>query len=257
LAAAVYGNIVAPMPGSHKHRQIFVRERTDVRKADILEVGALDSPTFPKLTRSYLDWFTLEELRREHPRRQVDRMVDPTHVVKDKRFADAIDERFDLIIANHVLEHIADPLTWLQQLRALIRPDGHLFLTVPDRRYTFDYLRPTSTVGHLLRAQAEDLQQPSYWQVFEAKYYYRPLKARDVWAGDLSKLERRPRTIDEALAIAEQATHEYIDVHCHVFTADSFRQLMTDLQPIAGWAVDDLEEPIEGDNEMHAWLKPI
>ena len=41
------------------------------------------------------------------------------------------DQRFGLIILNHVLEHMADPLGLLNQLAGALRDDGALFVSVP------------------------------------------------------------------------------------------------------------------------------
>src|SRR5436189_2835442 len=104
---------------SRQRRQHFISQQTTVDGLSILEVGALDAPTFPELPCRFLDWFTGDELRAHiaaNPNRSVDRVVEPDYVVKAKRFADTVDDRFDLVIANHVLEHIADPLTWLHQI---------------------------------------------------------------------------------------------------------------------------------------------
>ena len=41
------------------------------------------------------------------------------------------DRRFTLVILNHVLEHVTDPLGALRQLAGALRDDGTLFLSVP------------------------------------------------------------------------------------------------------------------------------
>ena len=41
---------------------------------------------------------------------------------------------FDCIVANQVLEHLTDPVATLQQLSACLKPDGLLYLRVPDGR---------------------------------------------------------------------------------------------------------------------------
>ncbi len=41
------------------------------------------------------------------------------------------DRRFTLVILNHVLEHVTDPLGTLRQLAGVLRDDGTLFLSVP------------------------------------------------------------------------------------------------------------------------------
>jgi len=42
-----------------------------------------------------------------------------------------IPKTFDLITLNHVLEHLADPVTVLKQASALLKPDGYLAVVVP------------------------------------------------------------------------------------------------------------------------------
>ena len=42
------------------------------------------------------------------------------------------DESLDFVIANHVLEHIEDPIAALSNWARVLRPDGVLFLTLPD-----------------------------------------------------------------------------------------------------------------------------
>ena len=44
---------------------------------------------------------------------------------------------FDTVVAIHVLEHVDDPVAFLQRLAPLLRDDGALYLDVPDaRRYS-------------------------------------------------------------------------------------------------------------------------
>lgn len=39
---------------------------------------------------------------------------------------------FDLVIVNHVLEHVRDPIRFLKQVRELIGPNGRVYIDVPD-----------------------------------------------------------------------------------------------------------------------------
>lgn len=43
-----------------------------------------------------------------------------------------VPQTFDRITALDVLEHVADPMAFLEQLRARLSPGGHLFLSLPD-----------------------------------------------------------------------------------------------------------------------------
>lgn len=41
-------------------------------------------------------------------------------------------ERFDVIVMGFVLEHVEDPLALLQKYREFLKPDGQLFIAVPN-----------------------------------------------------------------------------------------------------------------------------
>ena len=41
-------------------------------------------------------------------------------------------KKFDLITCNHSMEHMRDPLGAFKRLHALLQPDGHLYVSVPD-----------------------------------------------------------------------------------------------------------------------------
>ena len=48
-----------------------------------------------------------------------------------------IPKKFDLITLNHVLEHLADPVTVLKQAAALLKPEGYLAVIVPCFKYVY------------------------------------------------------------------------------------------------------------------------
>lgn len=50
----------------------------------------------------------------------------------DELGAVPVDSVFDVIICSHVLEHLADPLEIVRQLRARLKPDGVLYAEVPQ-----------------------------------------------------------------------------------------------------------------------------
>lgn len=251
-----------PTPKAVRHR--FIRDHVDVERASVLEIGALDAPTFtsPDIDVEYLDWFSRKELaamHADHEHRRADRMVEVSHVVKRKRFSIEVPRRFDLVIANHVIEHIPDPITWFSECEQVTKPDGALFLSVPDRNYTFDYVRRESTFVDLLRAQQLDLEKPDFFQILGAIYYYRPVRAKEMWEGTAEeKLKRGRFTAAEAIAHAKARSREYSDVHCHVFTRDSFVELIDDLRDAGHvrWRIEAVDQVRPHQNEFHVLLRP-
>jgi SAM-dependent methyltransferase len=65
------------------------------------------------------------------------------------------DESQDFIIANHVLEHVEDPLRALGSIARVLRTTGVAFLALPDKRFTFDRDREITSLGHLIKDRDE------------------------------------------------------------------------------------------------------
>lgn len=70
------------------------------------------------------------------------------------------DSSYDFILSSHMLEHTANPLRALRAWNRVLKQNGALILLVPDKQWTFDHKRPTTTMAHLLgdleRATGED-----------------------------------------------------------------------------------------------------
>ena len=50
-----------------------------------------------------------------------------------ERGLESYDERFDCVVCADVIEHLLDPSALVELLRQLLRPDGHLFISTPER----------------------------------------------------------------------------------------------------------------------------
>jgi SAM-dependent methyltransferase len=68
--------------------------------------------------------------------------------------ATVADASQDFVIANHFIEHTEDPIATLGNHARVLRPDGVLFMGVPDKRYTFDSDRPVTPLEHLIEDHA-------------------------------------------------------------------------------------------------------
>lgn len=54
-------------------------------------------------------------------------------------------EKFDYIIASHVLEHIPDLIFALQDISKIMKPGGTFVIIYPDKRYCFDHFRTSAS----------------------------------------------------------------------------------------------------------------
>lgn len=118
-----------------------------------IEIGALHSPMqVPPTARvRYVDRMSVEELRRQYPELDEHQLVEPDIIADGERLEPVEDASQDFVIASHFLEHCQDPIGALQHMLRVTRPNGIVFLGIPDKRYTFDRNRPVTTFEHLLR----------------------------------------------------------------------------------------------------------
>jgi len=54
------------------------------------------------------------------------------------------------VIANQVLEHLENTLQALQSMLRVVKKGGVVFLSLPDKRFTFDVDRPATRFAHVL-----------------------------------------------------------------------------------------------------------
>lgn len=137
----------------------------------------------------------------------------------------------DYIVASHVMEHVADPIGWLQGCGEALVEDGLLCLVVPDKRFTFDQRRAATRLPELIAHHLAGARRPSPLQVFDYHAHVVPFGPAEIaaaWAGRLadgqSPFDDPAKT---ALAIARkvEATGAYSDVHCTTYTPHSFAEL--------------------------------
>jgi SAM-dependent methyltransferase len=141
---------------------------------------------------------------------------------------------YDWIIASHVIEHVPDLISFLQQCEALLKPDGILSLVIPDKRYCFDYFNPTTSTGELLDACEQKRTRPSLGKIFD---HFANASARNdsiAWSkdnrGNLSLIHSFEAAKDQW--ISAQKKSEYVDVHCWRFTPSSFEIIIEDLRQL-------------------------
>ena len=163
-----------------QYRRNWLEQHVPAKEGKILEFGAFDYPTYFKSEAGieYLDYFSKSELADLHTAAKPERVknsIEVDHVIKEIDFAEHLKARFDLLIANHVIEHVPDLIRWLGNASSLLsNSSGRIFLSIPHKEYTFDKVRPLTTLSDLLFAHEEKLAAPSVQQVFESLYYYRP-----------------------------------------------------------------------------------
>lgn len=234
-----------------------------------IEIGALDRPlvTTEMSDVRYVDHATNDELMAKYaasPNVQLDRLVDVSYVWGEKTLRESVgeSEHFDYVIASHVIEHVPDLVGWLRDVRSILKDGGVLSLVVPDRRFTFDYRRPTSAISAIIDAHLAQLRRPSPGQVYDHFSHVVHLDAKDAWAGDFVPEDLRRKFSDDIavqkMVLAEDS-EDYIDVHCWVFTPQSFFTTFRDLARtrLVDFAVAGFVPTEEGNNEFYVALEAL
>jgi SAM-dependent methyltransferase len=64
---------------------------------------------------------------------------------------------YDFVLSSHSLEHCANPIKALKEWQRVLRPGGAVIIILPHSRYTFDHLRPLTSVDHMLEDWRSDV----------------------------------------------------------------------------------------------------
>lgn len=145
------------------------------------------------------------------------------------------DERFQYVVASHVLEHIGDPIGWLIECTKILHDNGLIILVLPDRRFTFDRFRADTTTGELIANYHSKVTCPTPSQVFEyaaRNVYCGPKDVLRLWRGECDEsLGGNESQLREALRLEIDVTWNktYVDAHCSTFTPYSFSLIIKEL----------------------------
>lgn len=117
-----------------------------------IEVGALNAPLpLPRgASARYVDVAPADSLRKNgYP--GVAGIKAPDLIADIERLDGVADSSLDFVVANHVLEHVENPLRALGAVSRVLRADGIAFMALPDKRYTFDKDRAITPLWHICR----------------------------------------------------------------------------------------------------------
>jgi SAM-dependent methyltransferase len=210
----------------------------DLTKGAGLEIGALCRPLVCKSQGDvyYVDYADAAFLRQRYaddPTVDVDQIVEVDFLWGEQPLREITGGRaFDYIIASHVIEHVPDLITWLDELRSVLKPGGTIRLAIPDRRYSFDYLRRESRFVDALDAYLRRARRPLPIAILDHLLNTAHVDCAEAWRKppDPQKLEPI-HSFAQALDCAqgELDSSVYHDVHCWVFTPSSFVDLLEEM----------------------------
>lgn len=131
------------------------------------------------------------------------------------------DDSQDFVIANHMVEHCEDPIGTIRHMLRVLRPGGIFFMTLPDKRFTFDKARPITGWEHVKRDFLEGPHTSRREQYVE-------------WLRDVEKLTDE----SEIKRRAEGLVHERANIHFHAWDQAAMMELLSRMQSELGFRFD-------------------
>lgn len=212
----------------------------DLASASGLEIGALNAPLVKRSEGRvrYVDYAVTEVVRanRNDPNIDPDSIVEVDIVWGERPLVEAAGEKVDYVVASHVIEHVPDLIGWLGELADVLKPGGTLGLIVPDKRFTFDRLRADTTVADAVEAWLDQRRLPPPRQILDVAHRSADASAGDLWNGVDVRTDRDQlrEQLKGAYTLAKRVHDQprYVDIHCWVFTPESFLDLVEEFATI-------------------------
>lgn len=204
-----------------------------------LEIGPAHNAILPKRdgfdtrTVDYLDRAGLVDKYAEFEHYDPETIEEVDYVLPpDGSMLKAIDERFDLVLASHVLEHTTSLIDFLNECTPLLADDGVLALVVPDHRYCFDRFRERSSLGRVIDTSLNPPRVHTVGTLTEFALNAVRHRGSGSWSAGHRGRYRLIHDLEEVQEQAGQADGEYVDVHNWIFSPHHLRLMLKDLHDL-------------------------
>lgn len=194
-----------------------------------LEIAPLNRPILrsEEWNVRYLDHLSADELRvkyKDHTNIVQEEILHVDYVVGGAGLKVAVgDDRFAAVVASHVIEHVPNPISWLNEIHDICVDGGIAVFAAPDRLRCFDALRRPTVPADWLGAWLSNTNKPTMTNVIDAWLNECNWNRSLDWEGEVDELNlKHNRQPLLALQMAAEVAHsdDYTDVHCWGFQPD-------------------------------------
>lgn len=180
-----------------------------------IEIGALHRPvSAPHLKVKYVDRLTKADLYKQYPELLEYPIVEADILDDGETLKTIAENSFDFVIANHVIEHMANPILSIKNWLRVLKPGGRVFIAVPNPSTTFDNLRPITKLDHIML----DYNSPSDERDYEHFKEFALLVSCKIF-GVIPE--------SEAENFAKKLWDTKYSIHYHVWTFDTFKEFLS------------------------------
>lgn len=119
-----------------------------------IEIGAEANPLIVNKNNTmikYVDRIQPEEISKIY-NIPIEYIIKPDFISEADSLDIFPDNNFDFVVANHILEHMVNPIGAIREWLRILKDDGILFLSVPNfRGNEYDFCRKPVDVNHLIQ----------------------------------------------------------------------------------------------------------
>ncbi len=145
----IIGIFVNPFFFARRELAKNIGKSSDILRGKLLDVGCGRKP-YKRILRNVTEYIgmDIENPGHDHSEEDID-------VFYDGKTFPFPDHHFDSVLTNQVFEHVFNPTEFLSEVNRVLKPNGHLLLTVPfiwdEHEQPFDYGRYSSFgIKHVL-----------------------------------------------------------------------------------------------------------
>jgi len=177
-----------------------------------IEIGALHQPLEvpPNVRVHYVDRLDYETILNHYPE-IADCSIKNPDIIDDAQTLSKIqDDVYDFCIANHVAEHMRDPVGAIINWLRVLKSGGILYLSIPDINNPLDSGRALTSIDHLSRDAFTENSQEDYSHFLECARYWNKLQ-------DPAEIEK----------LASENFKKQYSIHYHTFDKFSLEKFFS------------------------------
>jgi len=166
-----------------------------------IEIWWLDNPApINKNTTQvkYVDYLDKKDLEKNHPHLKNKELWKIDYICKADNLDKIKSNSQDFIIANHLLEHLENPIKALLERYRVLKDKWIIFMAIPDKRKTRDHNRKRTKLEHII----SDFIHPS-----KARNQEHYLDFAQIHLSDLNLIEKEAKRLESI----------NFSIHYHVF----------------------------------------
>ena len=245
----------------------YISSLPGVKEGLGLEVGPFDRPFFSKSESNvrFLDYKSTSDLRSTadmiigHDGNFVEEV---DYLVPGSGLWDIVpNETFDWILSSHALEHSPNLIGFLRTINRKLKQGGLVVSLLPDKRRTYDSLKPPTTLGRVFEDYFTSRKLSSFQATFDGQYYTRHAPISAAEDQHLRSASHIPEGVPVQVCIDRglNALNTYLDEHNYIFTSMTFETISREIcsSGLIGMALVDHHHTRDGEMTFINIMKKV